>query len=283
MEQNNNDTLIGIGVVFAGLLVLVVITYWKIVLGLGLLVGAGALLIRWSTHRAHERLEAIAAAADRRFAGDVFRFGDRYGRITRVQVAGLPGQGRFQVLSELLEDGAEGIRLRSQSQQLTPPADLAPLASSRGIGRFLAGEGIAEVGDLAVEARATQAAIECLRETEWTAGALERLEELIRSTRRTLAKAAGNELLEPSIPQLQEALEAFSAEERKLREAGEDAGRMLGKLMDFLSVPEELRPILNFDLDQLFDPQRLQSLERSFEEVVLINDTFRDLCRDRLA
>lgn len=283
MEQNNNDTLIGIGVVFAGLLVLVVITYWKIVLGLGLLVGAGALLIRWSIHRAHERLEAIAAAADRRFAGDVFRFGDRYGRITRVQVAGLPGQGRFQVLSELLEEDAEGIRLRPQSQQLTPPADLAPLASSRGIGRFLAGEGIDEVGDLAVEARATQAAIECLRESEWTAGALERLEQLIHSTSRTLAKAAGNELLQPSIPQLQAALEAFSAEERKLREAGEEAGRMLRKLMDFLSVPEELRPILNFDLDQLFDPQRLQGLEQSFQEVVLINDTFRDLSHDRLA
>jgi hypothetical protein len=135
------------------------------------------------------------------------------------------------------------------------------------------------VNDLSVEARATQAAIECLREISWTEGAIEKLTELLASTRRTLAKARGNELLEPSIPQLQQALAAFDAEENKLRQARAIAR----KLVDFLSVPEAIRPILSFDLDQLVDPGRLAALEQSFQEVVLLNDTFRELSARKLA
>jgi hypothetical protein len=52
---------------------------------------------------------------------------------------------------------------------------------------------------------------------------------------------------------------------------------MLGKLHDYLSVPEAIRPILEFDLDQLFDPHRLADLEQSFTEVVQLNDAFRQL------
>jgi len=58
---------------------------------------------------------------------------------------------------------------------------------------------------------------------------------------------------------------------------------MVRKLQDFLSVPEAIRPILSFDLDQLYDPQRFSELEQSFSEVVLLNDAFRELSRDALA
>lgn len=57
---------------------------------------------------------------------------------------------------------------------------------------------------------------------------------------------------------------------------------MLRKLHDFLSVPEQIRPILNFDLEGLFDPSRLQDLRASFEEVVPLNDSYRALSRDRI-
>ena len=40
-----------------------------------------------------------------------------------------------------------------------------------------------------------------------------------------------------------------------------------------------IRSILSFDLEQLFDPQRFCGLEQSFSEVVLLNGTFRQLCR----
>ena len=154
--------------------------------------------------------------------------------------------------------------------------------STRGAAGWLRAGGITRLEDLSVEARAVRAAMDCLREREWTSGALAQLDQLRGSVIDTLAKAEGNELLEAAIPQLQQALAAFNAERDKLQEANHSAGEMLRKLHDFLSVPDGIRPILNFDLDQIFDPQRLTALEQSFSEVVLLNDTFRELSRDAL-
>ena len=51
------------------------------------------------------------------------------------------------------------------------------------------------------------------------------------------------------------------------------------------AVPAAIRPILSFDLEQLVDvdPGRLASLEQSLHEVVLLNDTFRELSERKLA
>ena len=68
-----------------------------------------------------------------------------------------------------------------------------------------------------------------------------------------------------------------------MQQAHASAAEMLRKLNDFLSVPASIRPILNFDLDQLFDPQGFYALERSFSEVVLLNDAFHQLSEERLA
>jgi hypothetical protein len=78
-------------------------------------------------------------------------------------------------------------------------------------------------------------------------------------------------------------LNAFNGEREKLQQANRNAGEMLRKLHDFLSVPAGIRPILNFDFDQLFDPQRFSALEQSFTDVVLLNEAFQELSRDALA
>jgi hypothetical protein len=98
-----------------------------------------------------------------------------------------------------------------------------------------------------------------------------------------LTMAKGNELLEPSIPQLQQALSTFEEEQERLSGYLKESLSMLRKLNDFLSVPETIRPILNFDLDHVFDPGRFQQLEDPFQEVVTLNAVFQDLSRDRLA
>ena len=95
--------------------------------------------------------------------------------------------------------------------------------------------------------------------------------------------AKGNELLEPSIPQLQQALSTFEEEQERLSSYLKESLSVLRKLNDFLSVPETIRPILNFDLDHVFDPGRFQQLEDSFQEVVTLNAVFQDLSRDRVA
>ncbi|MFM8604542.1 MAG: hypothetical protein ACKOBY_03235 [Cyanobium sp.] len=166
---------------------------------------------------------------------------------------------------------------------LGPPRARQQLRTAAGLDDWLGRGGITRLEELSVEARATAAAMECLRERQWIEEALIRLETIRGALTDTPAKAEGNELLEASIPQLQQALASFEAENSKLQQARHSAAEMLRKLHDFLSVPDGIRPILSFDLDQqLFDPQRFADLERSFDEVVLLNDSFRQLSRDAI-
>lgn len=137
--------------------------------------------------------------------------------------------------------------------------------------------------DLSVKPKAIRAGMECLREHSWTRDALVKLDGLRTSLLEPLAQARGNELLEPAIPKLQQALQAFEQEKQKLEQAHHSAGEMLRKVHDFLSMPNGILPILSFDLDQLFDLERFSTLEQSFTEVVLLNEAFQELSRDALA
>jgi hypothetical protein len=257
--------------------------FWRVVvsvLAIGLVLAA--LVWAVAAHR-FGQLRGITLAASRRFVGDVCRVDGRFGVVRVLELQGTLTQPRIALVIDQLQEGAEGAELHTIPRRLEPPARLGGLRSNAGVARFLEANGITMVGDLAVEAKATRAALECLREVTWTRGALARLETLICPVADTLAKAEGNELLEPSIPQLQDALTAFGAERHKLEAALHESGTLLRKLHDFLAVPERIRPILSFDLDTLFDPQRLPALEQSFEEVVLLNDAFRELSRQKLA
>lgn len=264
-------------------LAVLALMFWPLVLtAAAVLLACG--LVGWvaASHRFGE-LRMIVEAASRRFAGDVCVVEGRYGVVRSIELQGEMAQPRIALVLDLIHDGAHGPVLNTSSRRLTPPAMLNGLRSNAGVARFLKAHGVGMVGDLAVEAKATRAALACLQDVAWARDALDQLEVLHGSARTTLAKAEGNELLEPSIPQLQEAISAFEVEARKLQAALEDSSTMLRKLHDFLEVPEGIRPILSFDIDTLFDPQRLKDLEQSFDEVVLLNDAFRDLSRQKLA
>jgi hypothetical protein len=271
---------------FGGLLLVgglvIALMYWKIVLSLLLVVGIAAGLITLAQALRVAKLRSIARMAQRRFAGDVCRIDECFALVEAIASEGNGRQARLLLRIATIEPRDGELTLVHSVQRLTPPADLRRIASNLGFADFLEGQAITMVNDLAVEAKATQAAISCLREAMWARQSLQTMAELIGSTRDTLAKARGNELLEPAIPQLEEALAAFSREESKLADHRQDATRMLGKLHDFLGVPEALRPILNFDLDGLFDPARRRDLEASFQEVVNLNQAFGELSRDRL-
>ncbi|MCX5957634.1 MAG: hypothetical protein NTW51_14850 [Cyanobacteria bacterium] len=269
------------GLLLVGGLVLALI-YWKIVLSLLLVVGIGAGLITLAQALRVARLRSIAKAAQRRFAGDVCRIDERFALVEAIDSEANARQARLLLHSATIEPRNGQLALVRDVHRLTPPVDLRGIASNLGFADFLQGQGITMVNDLAVEAKATQAAITCLREAEWASQSLQTMAEMIASTRDTLAKARGNELLEPAIPQLEEALGTFTQEEDKLTSHLQDSLRMLGKLHDFLGVPQKLRPILNFDLDGLFDPARRSDLEASFQEVVSLNQAFGELSRDRL-
>jgi len=137
------------------------------------------------------------------------------------------------------------------STSISPPVERSRLRAASGVTTWLQSAGISLLDDLSVEAKAVRAAMACLKERHWTDDALTKLAGLTSALVETLEKAEGNELLESAIPQLQQALTAFEAEEYKLQQAHASAAEMLRKLNDFLSVPASIRPILTFDLDQL--------------------------------
>lgn len=215
------------------------------------------------------QLQTLVAVADRRLRHDPCRVQGRFGVIEALSLAGDPARPRIDLRCRTIAADGYGSQAEELVISLGPPRARQQLRTAAGLDDWLGRGGITRLEELSVEARATAAAMECLRERQWIEEALIRLETIRGALTDTLAKAESNELLEASIPQLQQARHS--------------AAEMLRKLHDFLSVPDGIRPILSFDLDQqLFDPQRFADLERSFDEVVLLNDSFRQLSRDAI-
>lgn len=265
------------------------LAYWPFALAALVLGAAGCLGWQFLERQGHQQLRALVAAADRRFRHDPCLVEGRFGLIESIALAGPMASAEIRVHCRLIapraasvEQGAHarplsGLAAKDVCVSLAPPLDRLRLRAASGVAAMLGTAGITPLDALSVEAKAVKAAMECIRERDWSSQALARLDGLNRGLQDTLAKARGNELLEASIPQLQQARAAFAQEEQRLLLARDSADSMLAKLHDFLSVPEAIRPILQFDLDQLFDPQRLADLEQSFAEVVQLNDAFRQL------
>lgn len=279
--------LSGCGTGCVTLLVLVAIgvgiTYWPVFLLLGLVVLIFAVVGSAVMEANRKELKVLVEVADRRVRHEACRVRERFGVVEAISLAGDLATPRIDIRCRTIADEYDQLLEQNVQISLSPPADPKQLRTTTGINRWLDAGGIHLLAELSVEAKATGAAMECLREQAWAQEALDKLAGLRVSLVDTLTKAEGNELLEASIPLLQKALRAFEAEEEKLQQARLSASEMVRKLHDFLSVPEGIRPILSFDLDQLYDPQRFSALEQSFSEVVLLNDAFRELSRDALA
>jgi hypothetical protein len=283
MAQQTNGYATGCGALLALMAFGFVLAYWHVFLAAGLVVLAIAAVVYAVKQQNHLQLKALVVAADRRVRQDPCQVREQFGVIEGVTLAGDLMTPRIDVTCRMIPSAASGIESEEIRVSLSPPGEQSQLSTAKGVADWLRSGGITQIADLSVEAKAVRAAMECLRELEWTTGALTKLNGLRSSVIDTLAKAAGNELIESAIPQLQQALSAFNEERTKLQGANQSAGEMLRKLHDFLSIPDGIRPILNFDLDQLFDSQRLAALEQSFSEVVLLNDAFRQLSKDALA
>lgn len=279
MAQQNTGC--GCGTLIALLALGFVLAYWQAFLVAALLILAIAAMVYAVLLQNQQQLHALVDAADRRVRQAPCKIQGSFGVIQSIQLAGSLQALRVDVHCSTLCAKGSAVAAEEVCLSLSPPAERQQLRTGSGVITWLRCGGVILLDELSVEAKAAAAAMECLRERSWTNKALADLDDLRRSVLDTLAKAEGNELLESAIPQLQHALDAFKGEREKLQEANRNAAEMLRKLYDFLSVPEGIRPILTFDVDQLFDPQRFSALEQSFADVVLLNDAFRQLSDDR--
>lgn len=260
-----------------------IVSYWHFFLVFALVVAAVSGVAYAFALSNRLQAKELADLLDKRLSQSPCNARGRIGVINSVCLAGDLRYPRIDIACTTLDrvDGAVVDSIFCIS--LGPISSRSLQASSNALEAWLSGGGIFLLGDLSVEAKAVRASMDCLQELEWIAGALAKLENLSRSVTQTLSKSAGNELLESSIPQLEQALASFDSEGQRLHEARQNAFDLLGKLYDFVSVPEGIRSILNFDLDQVFEGRRLEALEQSFSEVVALNNAFRDLSRDSIA
>jgi hypothetical protein len=277
MAQQNNGCGTGCGGLLALLALGFVLAYWHLVLIAAVLVAAIAAVVYAALLYNQQQLKLVVEQAERRLQHEPCMLQQRFGVIDAITVAGDLYAPKIEVLCRTVALHPSAGPAAAITTSLTPPVQLSRLRTASGVATWLQSAGISLLDQLSVEAKAVRAAMACIKEQQWTTGALTKLDGLITSLQDTLAKAEGNELLESAIPQLQQALATFSAEEQKLQQAHSSTAAMLRKLTDFLSVPASIRPILSFDLEQLFDPQRFSALEQSFAEVVELNDAFRQL------
>jgi hypothetical protein len=280
MAQQNNGCGTGCGGLLALLALGFVLAYWHIFLIAAVLLAAIAAVVYAALLYNQQQLKLVVQQVERRLRHDPCMLQQRFGVVDSISVAGDLYAPKIEVLCRMVQPDDTDGHARVITTSLSPPAEPSRLRAASGVATWLQSAGISLLDDLSVEAKAVRAAMACIKERQWTTDALTKLAGLMTSLVETLEKAQGNELLESAIPQLQQALTAFAAEEQKLQQAHHSAAEMLRKLTDFLSVPASIRPILSFDLEQLFDPQRFSALEQSFSEVVLLNDTFRQLCSD---
>jgi hypothetical protein len=279
-----NGLLLVLGLGFAGI-------FWQVSLilalvGLALAVTGLAFWLLATPLRRQQRLalQSLVAAADERYRHDPCRFQGGFGTIQAVQ---LSEAAQIEVLCRTLADTSDGLALTNHRIPLAGGNAFDPPRTPRQVGTLMESKGLTLLGDLSVEAKAVRATMEALRERELTERTLNRLAELQSDVDTTLALAPGNELLQPSLPQLEQARERFAAEESRLRSALENTDAILRKLHDFLLVPENIQPILSFDLDEVLakleDPTRFSELEELFSEVVELNAIYRELEGEKLA
>lgn len=228
-------------------------------------------------------LGATVRASGKQLVGRLCRYHDQYHLIDGfTSAASRPDQAWIHVCTRGLRESDGGVSAVRGVLQFDPPADMRRLRRARQFVEFLSSCGLDLIDELSVDGKAVRASLDCLEQMDWARGSLQKLSGLEKAVIATLSKAHGNELLEPSIPQLQQALESFEEQRGKLTQHIKVSRLISKKLFDYLAVPDGVRSIINFDLDAIIDFSAFKDLEDSFNEVVAINDAFRELNRDRI-
>jgi len=229
------------------------------------------------------RLGKTIGASSQALVGRLCRYSSQYYLIDGLNASSTSTEQPWvHVMTRGLRESAGIVSVVKSVLQFERPADDRILRRTQGLIGCLAEAGLELVDEISVEGKAVRASLDCLEQADWARAALKRLSVLETDVIATLAKAPGNELLEPSIPQLQEALASFQGQRSKLTRHIHASVNTSKKLFDYLAVPEGVRSIISFDLDALIDFSAFKDLEDSFNEVVAINDAFRELNRDRI-
>ena len=127
---------------------------------------------------------------------------------------------------------------------------------------------------ISVELSALESALKCQEQFHWCIESMNSLVKMSDQINHALSIAYGNSLLEPSIPSMESAKSRITDESFSIAKAKEYAFETLKDLIDYLSVPEELRqPSVISELDITIS-MRHDDLKSSFNELLQFNDEY---------
>ena len=132
---------------------------------------------------------------------------------------------------------------------------------------------------VSVDLSAIQSALKCQEQLAWCNEYMTALVKMSDQIDRALSLAHGNPLLEPSVPAMEAAKARITDESCSLVEAKEFSFEALKDLIDYLSVPEELRqPSGITELASTIEI-RHDDLRSSFDELLAFNNEYVKLLR----
>ena len=273
INDDDRQSLVALGCL--GLLIIVIRFWWLAIIAAGFALVIWVLLfqLRRANYRLQERY--IQNAQERHIHAVISVKGVFY-QIQDIQLSREANQLRLEIVATCVK--GEGDHVHAEDKQITLWQGHSGIPQ-QSVSLLLTRQTIQIISPVAVEATALATAMDCLAELRWCHNARIQLDTMQQAAVSTLEKSTDNPLLEHAVPSLKKALNTFKSEEQKIRINQDETRKILSHLADFLSVPESLRPILSLDLSDWNPEQRLKDLEQSFQDVILLNDTFIELNR----
>jgi hypothetical protein len=253
----------------------------------GVCVGIAKLLEASAKQRRESALNNAASVLTETLSGSVCEYEQKYCLVDKVRIAqGEAGSTVFAIELLCIEEveksssrrtqGLPAAHLKKHKKALDIPIPALMPARDLDALRALLTEHprLTLVSPLSLEYRATQASFDCHQEAAWAKGSLNKLEKLIQSINEGLARANGNELIQPSVPRMEKALQEIQAEKEKILLYRLDCLQKLEKLHDFLSLPVAVRPLLDGDIDVFSPGLRGVDIKETYNDVLLLAEAY---------
>ena len=132
---------------------------------------------------------------------------------------------------------------------------------------------------VSVELSAIESALKCHEQFIWCVESMNALVKMSDQIDRALSLAHGNPLLEPSVPAMEFAKAKITNESLSITKAKEFSLDTLKDLVDYLSVPEELRQLSEITELESVISIRHDNLRTSFNELLEFNNEYVKLIR----
>jgi len=198
-------------------------------------------------------------------------YGGKYGLIQNLSVEGYKVTISIQPIRALLPGSSE------VSDTFTVKIIDGSLQSS--IRQLFRLNSIQILQGVSVELSAIQSALKCQEQFHWCVESMASLVNMSDQINYALSVAAGNPLLEPSIPLMETAKSRITDESISITKAKEFSLKTLNDLIDYLSIPEEFRqPSTISELDTLITV-RQNDLRSSFDQLIEFNNEYVKLIR----